>query len=36
MKLIDGSQILSNLHNNMPTDILAIAGKEILVNETKD
>ncbi|CAF1122611.1 unnamed protein product [Adineta steineri] len=27
LKLIDGSQILSNLHNNMPTDPLTIAGQ---------
>jgi hypothetical protein len=27
MKLIDGSQIISNLHNNLPTDPLTIAGQ---------
>jgi hypothetical protein len=26
LKSVDGSQILSNLHNNMPTDPLTIAG----------
>lgn len=36
MKSIDGSQTLSNLHNSIPTDALAIAGSYIFHEEQVD
>ena len=33
MKLLDGSQMISNLHNNLPTDPLTIAGKGLSSNQ---
>ena len=35
MKLLDGSQILSNLQNNIPTDPLTIAGLLIFIKRKK-
>jgi aconitase A len=36
MKLIDESQILSNLHNNITTDPLTIAGNQLLQRKARD